>query len=153
MSSFRFIFLHVIAPDAMRDNGSPFPQKQARGELDEHCTFPLSAASILGHDSQKGVGTRGHMRGLFGEDVPGGYRSAVESLERIFCLLRCPRLSFRWNNQLMDNFWSFLRLSQSSSTSSWNFVSKASLPGAKRCLKRPWGLSHSETGFFLSLGS
>lgn len=36
VSSFRFIFLHVMAPDALRDNGSPFPPDQIHGEQDEH---------------------------------------------------------------------------------------------------------------------
>jgi hypothetical protein len=35
VSSFRFIFLRVMAPDAPRDNGSAFPLDQARDEQNE----------------------------------------------------------------------------------------------------------------------
>ena len=62
-----------------------------------------------------------------------------------------PRVVFQGNRQLLDISRSFSGFPIVNKL--WNFASTASFPGTIRCLNLPWGLSHPEIGFFLSLGS
>jgi hypothetical protein len=47
----------------------------------------------------------------------------------LFAAYGAHQFVFCSNRQRLDIFWSFLRLSQSSSTSFWNFMSNASYSG------------------------